>query len=125
MNIRHIAAIIPLICLVGCTSNDTEREFDRALKAHWAQVPESDFLPPATTPYDSDTGHRDQYLKGYADGVRERLRQFRAGILEFGDRRLPTEEDRPYFDGNRDGALAVLARSDAIVEAVTTEQETK
>lgn len=73
MSIRQIAAIIPLICLDGCASNNTEQNFDRALKAHWSKVSESDFPLPATTPYDTDANHRDQYLKGYADGVREKL----------------------------------------------------
>ena len=125
MNVRQIAAIIPLICLVGCASFDTDRDFERALKAHWSKVSESDFPLPATTPYDTDTNLREQYLKGYADGVRERLRQFRAGIWECGDRLPPPAPDRPYIDGTRDGSLAVLARSGAIVEAVTTEQQKK
>ena len=125
MNIRHIAAIIPLICLVGCASTDTEQDFDRALEARWSHIPESDFPPPATTPYDSDVIRRNQYLKGYSNGVREQLQQFRAGKRECGDRLRPTEEDRPYFDGNRDGALAVMVRSDTEVEAMTTELKTK
>ena len=125
MNIRHIAATIPLICLIGCASYDAERDFDRALEARWSQIYESDFPPPATTPYDSYVNRRNQYLKGYADGVRERLRQFRAGKWEFGDRLPSTEEERPYFDGYKDGALAVLAQSDAIIESVTTEQQKK
>jgi hypothetical protein len=125
MNIRHLAAIIPILFLVGCASNDTGQEYDRALQAHWANVPESDFPLPSTTPYDADANRRDQYLKGYADGVRELLRQHREGKLIFGDRLPPTEDERPYSDGERDGSLAVLARAGGIIEAVTKEQTDK
>jgi hypothetical protein len=125
MNIRQIAAIILLICLVGCTSYDTERDFDRALQAHWSNVPESDFPLPSTTPFDADANRRDQYLKGYADGVRELLRQHKEGKLILGDRLPPTEDERPYSDGVTDGSLAVQARSGGIIEAVTKEQTDK
>ena len=125
MNIRHIAAIIPLIFLVGCASHDTDRDFDRALKAHWSKVSETDYPLPATTPYDSDANRRDQYLKGYADGVREKLSECKNNSLTFGDRFLLSEDARPYFDGNRDGALAVLERAPLINYAVTQEQMNK
>ncbi len=125
MNIRQIAAIIPLICLVGCASNNTEQNFDRALKAHWSKVSESDFPLPATTPYDTDANHRDLYLKGYADGVREKLSECKNNAMTFGDRVLLSEDARPYSDGNRDGALAVIERAPLINDAVTQEQMNK
>ena len=125
MNIRQIAAIIPLICLVGCASNNTEQNFDRALKAHWSKVSESDFPLPATTPYDTDANHRDQYLKGYADGVREKLSECKNNAMTVGDRVLLSEDARPYSDGNRDGALAVIERAPLINDAVTQEQMNK
>ena len=125
MNIRHIATIISLICLVGCASNDTEQNFDHALKAHWSKVSESDFPLPAATPFDTDTILRDKYLKGYADGVHEILIEYRNNALTFGDRFLLSEDARPYFEGNRDGALAVIERAPLINDAVTQEQMNK
>ncbi|MDD2241260.1 MAG: hypothetical protein PHI93_11480 [Kiritimatiellae bacterium] len=125
MNLRQFILVSSLICLVGCASKDTGQEFDHALQARWAKVPESDFPPPATTPYDADDQRRDQYLKGYADGVRELLRQHKEGKLTFGDQLPPTEGERPYSDGETAGSLAVVERAADIIKAVTKEQTDK
>ena len=122
MNIRHTTAIISLICLVGCASSNTRQKFERALQAHWAQVPESDFPAPITTPYDTDSGLREQYLKGYNDGVRARLSQFRKGN-EDPVCNLSTMDNRPYFYGKIAGSRAVIAKSDTILDAVCVELE--
>ena len=106
MNIRQIAAIILLICLVGCASYDEEREFTPAMRSIMAQEAESHFPLPAVTPYDADAKRREQYLQGYKDGVHERLS--RMGEKEwFTEFPPPTNADeRPHFDGFKDGMRA-------------------
>jgi hypothetical protein len=86
-------------------------------------VSESDFRPPLTTPYDSIPKNRDDYLKGYAYGVREQLRQLKTGQRIMGDRIPPNDDQKPYADGERDGQLAVLTKPDLISESVSIEEE--
>ena len=125
MKLRLLTIIAVLPILLGCTTHSGTEEYDRAQQQLWMNVSESDFRPPTTTPYDSIPTKRNDYLKGYAYGVREQLRQFRTGQIIVGDRIPPNDTQKPFADGERDGQLAVLTRPDMIAKAVRIDEEMK
>lgn len=106
MNIRNIAAMIPLLCLVGCASNDEVMELSPAMRSIMAQEAESHFPLPATTPYDADANRRDQYLQGYKDGVHERISRMDEKEWSAVFPPPTNEDERPHFDGFKDGMSA-------------------
>jgi hypothetical protein len=106
MKIQHICVFIPFLCFLGCASNDKETNLTPAMRAILVQDAVSHFPLPATTPYDADSSRREQYLQGYKNGVRERLR--RMGEKEWSIAIPPptNENERPFFDGYKDGIRA-------------------
>ena len=109
--------------LVGCTTHLGTNEYEEAHRQMWLRVSESEFPLPPTTPYDSMPTQRDNYLKGYAFGVSEQLRQFRTGDIILGDRIPPDDQKKPFADGERDGQLAVMTRADLIAEALKMDEQ--
>lgn len=123
MKLRTLPMIALTSLLLSCTSHSGTNEYAEVHRQMWLRVSESEFPLPTTTPYDSTPTKRDNYLKGYAYGVKEQLRQFRTGDIILGDRIPPDEQQKPFADGERDGQLAVLTRADLIAEALKVDQQ--
>lgn len=121
MKPRQRAATILMACLAGCAGPDAQWEVDRMFQAHWANVSESDFPLPSDTPFDLDAEQRARYLKGYADAVKKMVADYKNNTLTTGDGVLFSPDARPYVEGERAGALAVIERAGLILESINLE----
>lgn len=106
---------ISTLIILGCAMHaPTAEPTSEALKKIWSSVAPSDFDIPDVTPYDEDQHLRNEYIKGYADGIEQGIAALRRGEWHTGDVFIESESAEAYAKGWRAAGIVLLEKNMAL-----------